>query len=154
VIIPSYPAAVHNNHMARRQPLGLENLRRLCTSLGAAYNFAPAQGSCPLKQAVPIATLTALQTWLQEQCDGEWEHRYGVTIQSTDNPGWRVTIDLRGTALEGKPFEPVVRGNFTGGDPQPPWLHWRVKEAAFRGAGDLERLDEILSVFLAWSKRE
>jgi hypothetical protein len=65
-----------------------------------------------------------------------------------------VTIDLRGTPLEHKPFEPVVRGDFASDNPQPPWLHCRVKEAVFHGAGDVERLDEILGVFLAWSRRE
>ena len=101
-----------------------------------------------------MTTITELATWFKQQCNGDWEHTNGVTIQSTDNPGWWVTIDLRGTPLEHKPFEPVVRGDFAGGDPLPPWLHCRVKDSVFHGAGDVERLDEILSIFLAWSRGE
>jgi Immunity protein 53 len=101
-----------------------------------------------------MTILTALQNRFQRQCNREWERTYGVTIQIADNPGWWVTIDQRGTPLEHTAFEPVMRGDFASGDPQPPWLHCRVKDAVFHGAGDLERLDEILGVFLAWCKRE
>jgi hypothetical protein len=96
-------------------------------------------------------TLSALQDWFQRQCNGEWEHSYGITIQSTDNPGWWVTIDLRGTPLEHKAFEPVVSGEFASDDPRPPWLHCRVKDKMFQGAGDLSQLDRILGIFLVWS---
>lgn len=41
-------------------------------------------------------TLT-LDTWFKEQCDGRWEHLYGIKIETTDNPGWLVTVDLDGT---------------------------------------------------------
>ena len=76
----------------------------------------------------PMSTLTKLQNWFQQQCDGEWEHRYGLTLRSTDNPGWWVTIDLRGTALEQQTFVPIMRGDFANGNPQPPWLHCYVKD--------------------------
>ncbi|CCG02036.1 immunity 53 family protein [Blastococcus saxobsidens] len=41
--------------------------------------------------------LTWLQGWYATQCDGDWEHGYGVRIETLDNPGWRVRIDLAGT---------------------------------------------------------
>ncbi len=41
-----------------------------------------------------------LQTWYQTRSDGLWERSHGVTIESLDNPGWLVTIDLDGTPLE------------------------------------------------------
>lgn len=46
-------------------------------------------------------TLSWLQTWFQSRCDGDWEHGQGVRIRSLDNPGWAVTLDVTGTALEG-----------------------------------------------------
>jgi hypothetical protein len=64
-----------------------------------------------------MTILTALQNWFQRQCNREWERTYGVSIQIADNPGWWVTIDLRGTALEGKPFEPGVPRCFHGRRP-------------------------------------
>ncbi|MFT3675503.1 MAG: immunity 53 family protein [Chitinophagaceae bacterium] len=42
-----------------------------------------------------------LQQWYNTQCDGDWEHEYGVKITTIDNPGWSVVIDLTGTKLEG-----------------------------------------------------
>jgi hypothetical protein len=28
-----------------------------------------------------------LQGWYATQCDGDWEHEYGVSIETLDNPG-------------------------------------------------------------------
>ena len=41
--------------------------------------------------------LTWLQAWYASQCDGEWEHGHGLKIDTLDNPGWCVEIDLGGT---------------------------------------------------------
>jgi hypothetical protein len=41
-----------------------------------------------------------IQQWYKEQCDGDWEHSYGITIESLDNPGWLVKVDLENTKLE------------------------------------------------------
>jgi hypothetical protein len=39
--------------------------------------------------------LAWLEQWYQEQCDGDWEHHCGVTIETLDNPGWLVQGDVR-----------------------------------------------------------
>lgn len=95
--------------------------------------------------------LHKLQAWFQAQCDGEWEHHRGISIQSCDNPGWWVKIDLSGTPLERKSFSPVQRGDAGSMDPQPPWLHCFVEKSVFNGAGDPTTLEEILRVFLSWA---
>jgi hypothetical protein len=41
--------------------------------------------------------LTWLQGWYATQCNGEWEEAYGLKLETLDNPGWRVEIDLTGT---------------------------------------------------------
>jgi len=33
-----------------------------------------------------------IDEWYQYRCDGEWEHRYGMMIETCDNPGWQVTF--------------------------------------------------------------
>lgn len=49
-----------------------------------------------------------LQRWYNKQCNGSWEHQYGVSIDTLDNPGWTVVIDLVGTDLESMRMEPIV----------------------------------------------
>jgi hypothetical protein len=51
--------------------------------------------------------ITWLQNWYAAPCDGDWEHSYGVQIETLDNPGWYVIISLADTPLEGTTFEPV-----------------------------------------------
>ncbi len=47
-----------------------------------------------------MSALKWLEQWYAEQCDGVWEELYGITIQTLDNPGWDVTIQLIGTKYE------------------------------------------------------
>jgi hypothetical protein len=36
--------------------------------------------------------LRQIQDWYKSQCNGEWEHSCGLSIETLDNPGWRVQI--------------------------------------------------------------
>lgn len=44
------------------------------------------------EEANPLAPdgVTRLAQWYASQCNGEWEHSNGLTIVTTDNPGWVV----------------------------------------------------------------
>jgi hypothetical protein len=90
--------------------------------------------------------LTQLQTWYVSHCNGEWEHTYGVKIDSLDNPGWWVKIDLIGTELEHIEFSPRSARRS-----EVDWLDCRVKDKVFEGAGDAAKLEDILGVFLDWA---
>lgn len=52
-----------------------------------------------------IAVMDFLLRWYQSQCDGDWEHRFGVDVHTLDNPGWALKVDLVGTPLEGRQLE-------------------------------------------------
>lgn len=41
-----------------------------------------------------------IDQWHKSNCNGDWEHSYGVTIETLDNPGWWVKIDLAETPQE------------------------------------------------------
>ncbi|GAA0893036.1 hypothetical protein GCM10009122_27150 [Fulvivirga kasyanovii] len=41
-----------------------------------------------------------IQNWYKLNCNGDWEHSYGYSISTLDNPGWSVAIDLAETPLE------------------------------------------------------
>lgn len=38
--------------------------------------------------------ISELENWLKKRCDGDWEHQGGISIESTDNPGWYIQIDF------------------------------------------------------------
>ena len=54
-----------------------------------------------------MSLLDWLQSWYEGNCDGGWEHLFGVTIETWNNSGWKVKVDLEDTYLEDKNFEKV-----------------------------------------------
>ncbi|MFE4173620.1 immunity 53 family protein [Streptomyces sp. NPDC056909] len=52
-----------------------------------------------------ISNLKVLQQWYAAACDGDWEHSYGIRMETTDNPGWILSVDLTRTALYGRVCE-------------------------------------------------
>jgi hypothetical protein len=44
--------------------------------------------------------LEFLQDWYKSQCNGDWEHNHGIKIETLDNPGWYINIDLEDTEFE------------------------------------------------------
>jgi hypothetical protein len=88
-----------------------------------------------------------LQTWFQAQSDGEWEQSHGVTIETLDDPGWLVTIDLDGTPLENRSM-PAIERDISKLD----WLVCEVDRNRFRGQGDPGKLLSILETFQRWAE--
>jgi hypothetical protein len=41
-------------------------------------------------EAEPLALI---DKWFAGRCDGVWEHHSGLKLETTDNPGWLMTID-------------------------------------------------------------
>lgn len=46
-----------------------------------------------------------LQKWYSDNCNGDWEHSFGINIVTLDNFGWEFVVDLEGTEMEGKTFQ-------------------------------------------------
>ncbi|MBA2941972.1 immunity 53 family protein [Paenibacillus sp. CGMCC 1.16610] len=86
-----------------------------------------------------------LEDWYLSQCDGDWEHCYGLKIETLDNPGWSVKINLQETTLENKSFESLVNERT-----EHDWIHCRLKEGYFEGFGGPKNLGEILLIFKDW----
>jgi hypothetical protein len=38
--------------------------------------------------------LEQIQNWYAGQCDGRWEHSFGIKIETLDNPGWTCPASL------------------------------------------------------------
>lgn len=101
---------------------------------------------------MPRDVISELGQWYARHCDGEREHHHGITITTTDNPGWWVKIDLVGTELAGRTFPPIMEGVDADGFPiRSRWLCCRLEGARWDGAGDETRLAEIISCFLDWA---
>jgi hypothetical protein len=94
------------------------------------------------------SVLDELQQWYAARCDGDWEHHHGVHIGNLDNPGWMVTIDLTGTALENTPFT-EVRDQY---EDELDWMICQKRGSQFVGNGGPRKLEAILRVFLGWAK--
>jgi hypothetical protein len=84
-----------------------------------------------------------LQRWYVAHCDGDWEHTYGVTIESLDNPGWRLRVDLAGTELEAL-TETSGRVERSETD----WLAWRVADGNFEAGCGPCNLGDAVDAFL------
>jgi len=97
-------------------------------------------------------SILRLQQWYASQCDGRWEHRYGVRIDTLDNPGWKLAVDLAETPLAKADFIScgygVKGGASTASDD---WLQCYVEDGKFCAAGGPSKLDEMISVFLHWA---
>jgi hypothetical protein len=88
--------------------------------------------------------LGELQRWYVAQCNGDWEHTYGVTIESLDNPGWRVQIDLVQTELE-----TLADGGNRVERSDTDWLVWQVADGRFEAGCGPHNLGEALEAFFA-----
>jgi len=93
-------------------------------------------------------TFKWLEDWLTSQADGEWEHRYGIRIESLDNPGWSVMIDIGKASSPSRSFEPVIVERS-----ESDWLQCRVVDGRFEGFGDTRKLAEIIEIFREWTSR-
>jgi len=92
--------------------------------------------------------LAEIQQWYDAQCDGDWEHEFGVGIETLDNPGWTVEIDLEATPLDGCEFPPI-KDMRAGRE----WLFCEVSEGRCRGSGGPHMLGRILRKFLDWASK-
>lgn len=89
-----------------------------------------------------MEALEWLQRWYQSQTDGDWEHSYGVHLETLDNPGWRLKIDLEGTDLWEKDLD-LVKIERSEHD----WVFYKIKDMKFVAAGGPLNLTEMIETF-------
>lgn len=92
-------------------------------------------------------TLKWLENWYSSLCNGEWENYYGVKIDTLDNPGWIVEIDIVKTSLDGKQFDAILIDNG-----ENDWVNCKVENGKFVGVGDKSKLSYIIDSFKSWCK--
>jgi hypothetical protein len=91
-------------------------------------------------------SLGKLQSWYADQCDGDWEHGAGIKLETLDNPGWSLRVDLEGTPLESKECEEITL-NY---DHDQDWIRCWVEDRAFCGVCGAKQLERMISIFFEW----
>ena len=97
--------------------------------------------------------INCLEEWYSAHCDGDWEHGGGIKIESLDNPGWSVTINLAGTELEKMPFSEMSQNDVSQRyEDNQDWWVCRKVGVEFQGKGGPKQLSVILHIFAEWSR--
>jgi hypothetical protein len=86
--------------------------------------------------------LTWLQNWYKSKCNGDWEHKYGIKIETLDNPGWTVSVDLVETDVRLADSPWVLENNS-----ETDWLGYKVSDNVFMASGDPDKLERIIFLF-------
>ncbi|MEO3798355.1 immunity 53 family protein [Nonomuraea sp. B10E15] len=86
--------------------------------------------------------LVFLQSWYASCSNDGWEHGYGITIDTLDNPGWRLKIDLVDTPLAGVSLDRLVVERT-----EDDWVHAWCNGIRFEGACGPLNLGELLEAF-------
>src|SRR5260370_25075494 len=95
---------------------------------------------------LPVETsISLLEKWYLQRCNGDWEHSWGIKIQTLDNPGWRLKINLNETSAENRVLE---RTKINRGEND--WIMYWVEKKVFHAPCGPLNLSETIKVFIAW----
>jgi len=90
-----------------------------------------------------IDVIKKIESWYQQQCNSNWEHQYGVSIDTLDNPGWSVKINLLETS-----YSDLRLDRFFCERSDSDWIDCKIESGIFCGCGGPMNLGEILDFFL------
>lgn len=93
--------------------------------------------------------LSKLMDWYSSQCNGDWEHHAGLSIETLDNPRWLIKVNLAGTNLAEANMSTISEGQEPSGGETTPWINCRVEDNQFMGACDPTQLPRLISTFNA-----
>ena len=94
--------------------------------------------------------LNRLNKWYQTHCDGSWEHMFGINLETMDNPGWELVVDLADTLLEDVEFQTIQRGDPE--DSEGSWIHCFTEKSRYIGRGGIGDLNEIIDSLIAYDQ--
>ena len=102
-----------------------------------------------MKTSTDADLLKCLQDWYVSHCDGGWEHTYGISIDTLDNPGWHLKVELADTDLSDRSFDEII---FDGEDKND-WYRCFLRNRDFVGYCGPTRLNDVIAIFLNWADR-
>ncbi len=86
-----------------------------------------------------INNLEWLQKYYLECCNGDWEHTYGIKLDTLDNPGWTLLIDLDDTMLENEELSKIKIERS-----EHDWIICKVENKKYDACGGPENLTEMI----------
>lgn len=89
-----------------------------------------------------------LQNWYYSQCDGDWEHLFGVFIKTVDHLGWSVVINLSETDWEDIHFDSIKYDNS-----ETDWYDCKIRDSNFEATCSATNLTFILQIFRDWIEK-
>lgn len=84
-----------------------------------------------------------IQDWYKLNCNGDWEHSYGYSIATIDNPGWTIRIDLSETPLENLEFNEEYQNK----EKEHDWFFIKNKEKVLNITCGPNNLKQVFNVF-------
>jgi Immunity protein 53 len=85
-----------------------------------------------------------LESWYERQCNGEWEHGWGIDIGTFAVPKWHFAVELRDTKLEWHRTKwEEVRVD------RDDWHCFRFTSGSYESIGTLASLPRMIGDFLA-----
>lgn len=87
--------------------------------------------------------ISLLQKWYARHCDEDWEHSYGIKLDTLDNPGWILTVDLADTEFSdfSLSMSRVDRS-------QVDWIQSEISGRRYIACGGVFNLEEMIIQFL------
>ncbi|OQX97511.1 MAG: hypothetical protein B6I24_08570 [Bacteroidetes bacterium 4572_128] len=83
-----------------------------------------------------------LENWYESHHDGDWEHTYGIRIETIDNPGWKIEIDIAETKFENlEQIFCLIENN------ENDWHGIEIKNKKYTAVGDIKKLDFLIGKF-------
>lgn len=90
-------------------------------------------------------SIETIASWYKKNVRQDEPNTLIINIESLDNPGWWVTINLKGTDFEKETFSKIENEKT-----QNDWIKLFVRTSKFEGFGDPFKLDTILKCFGTW----
>ena len=96
-----------------------------------------------------LSSVVKLTNWYRSQplASGSSPGGSRVRIETLDNPGWLIKIQLAGTGLEKRPFAAVGIERA-----EDDWISCAVKDSVFTAAGGPNNLEELLTTFFQFAE--
>jgi len=86
-----------------------------------------------------------LEGWYESNCDGSWEHLYGISIDTIDNPGWHLKVNILDTLYENVTFDDITIERT-----EHDWMFCRKIDGNIDCAGGPRNLNEMLEIIKKW----